>query len=107
MRAEWSGASLARRALFVLSAVYWLGILALLIVSLTQAEGGYEAGQVVGFYASPLLISIVIRAVYALGSRRRPRPPIWSWWVLVIGAALGVVLTIQRAAIDVADRAGV
>ena len=63
MRAEWSEASLGRRALFVLSAVYWLGIVALLLVSLTHAAGGYEAGQVIGFYAGPLLIAIVIRVL--------------------------------------------
>ena len=105
MRAEWSNASFARRALFVVSAAYWLGIVLLLVISLTQAQGGYEAGRVLGFYLGPLIIAIVIRVVYVLVSRRRPRPPIWSWWVLVIGAALGVVLTLQRAAVDVADRA--
>lgn len=107
MRAEWAGASLVRRTLFVLSAVYWIGILLLLVISLTQAQGGYEAGRILGFYLGPLIIAIVVRVVYALVSRRRPRPSIMSWWVLVIGAALGVVLTFQRAAVDVSDRAGV
>jgi chromate transport protein ChrA len=91
--------------LFVVSAVYWIGILLLLVISLTQAQGGYEAGRNLGFYLGPLIIAMVVRVVYVLVSRRRPRPPIWSWWVLVIGAALGVVLTFQRAAVDVANRA--
>jgi hypothetical protein len=93
-----------RRTLFVVSAAYWLGILPLLGISLTQAQSGYEAGRIAGFYLGPLIIAIVIRVVYVVVSRRRPRPPIWSWWVLVIGAALGVLLTFQRAAVDVADR---
>jgi chromate transport protein ChrA len=105
VRAEWSNASRARRALFALSAAYWLAILLLIVISLTQAQGGYEAGRILGLYLGPLIIAIVIRMVYVLVSRGRPRPPIWSWWVLVIGAALGVALTFQRAAVDVSERA--
>ena len=96
MREEWAAAGLGRRILFVLAALYWIGMAILLVLGVASARSPYATGAIVGFYVAPLLIAAVVRGVYVLLSRRRPRPPFWSWWLLVIGAALGLILTIQR-----------
>jgi uncharacterized membrane protein len=106
VRAEWAEASIGRRVIFALSAAYWLGMLFLLVLALPSSDSGAAAGRIVGFYLSPLILAIIVRLGYVLFSRRRPRPPIVSWWVLVIGAALGLLLGLQRAVGTIADRAG-
>ena len=106
MRAEWTEASIGRRVIFALAAAYWLGMLFLAVLALPSSDSGAEAGSIVGFYFSPLIIAFVVRIGYVVFSRRRPRPPVVSWWVLVIGAALGLLLGLQRAVATIADRAG-
>ena len=92
--------------IFALSAAYWVGMLVLLALALPSSDGGREAGRIVGFFFTPLLFAIVLRVGYVLLSRRRPRPRVLSWWVLVIGAAIGLLLGLQRAVATIADRAG-
>lgn len=105
MRAEWAEASVGRRILFALSGVYWGGMLVLLVLGVASGITGYEAGRLTGLYFAPLVLALVIRIGFVLLSRRRPRPRIISWWVLVIGALIGVVLALQRAVVLLADRA--
>lgn len=106
MRAEWREASIGRRTVFALSAAYWAGMVVLAMLGLASAETGYEAGRIVGFYFTPVLIAVVIRVGYALLRwRRRPRSRIWSWWIWVIGAVIGLFLVLQRAVVTLADRA--
>ena len=105
MREEWADAGIGRRILFALAALYWVAMLALLVIAAVNAGSSYEAGAALGFYFTPLLFAAVLRGAYVLFSRQRPRPRFWSWWLLVIGAALGLILTLQRAATAVAERA--
>lgn len=106
MRREWSEAGPSRRVVFVLAALYWLGQVAIFVANLPRADSGYEAGRLFGIVFGPLLFALVARGAYVVFSRRRPRPPLWSWWVLVIGALLSLILVFQRAAADVAEEAG-
>ena len=96
MREEWASAGTGRRVLFGLAAAYWIGFVVLFVVAVASARNSYDAGVLLGFYFTPLVFAAVIRGVYVLLSRRRPRPRFWSWWLLVIGAALGLILAVQR-----------
>ena len=105
MNVEWASAGWSRRLLFAVSALYWLLMLALFAANVLRADSGYQAGIVLGFYFTPLFLAAVIRAGYVLLSRRRPRPPFWSWWLFVTGAAIGVLVAVQRAVAIMAERA--
>ncbi len=105
MRDEWAQAGLGRRMLFGLAAVYWIGVLVLFGAAVVTAGSAYESGLALGFYFTPLLFAAIGRGLYKLLSSRRPRPRFWSWWLLVIGAAIGLLLTIQRVAAAMAERA--
>jgi amino acid transporter len=105
MREEWAAAGHGKRILFGASALYWLAMVGLFVASLTSVRSSYDAGLALGFYFSPLLLAAVIRGAYVLLSRSRPRPRFRSWWLLVIGMALGIVATFQRAAEILAERA--
>jgi len=96
MRTEWADAGAWSRSLFVIAAIYWLAMALLFILSLPVVRNGYELGLVFGFYFVPLAYALVIRVGYALLSRRHPRPRIRSWWVLVIGSLLGILITTAR-----------
>ena len=96
MRTEWAEAGTWSRSLFVIAAIYWTAMALLFFLSLPVVRNGYEVGLVFGFYFVPLGYALVIRVGYALFSRRRPRPRIRSWWVLVIGALLGLLITTAR-----------
>lgn len=105
MRHEWADAGVGRRVLFGMTAFYWIGIAALFVANVVSASGGYEAGRITGFFFTPLLFAALVRAAYVLLSRRRPRPRFWSWWLFVIGMAIGLVLAVQRAVVALAERA--
>ena len=105
MREEWTEAGLGRRILFVLAGLYWIGAAILFVEALMSAASSYDAGMALGFYSAPLLVAAVIRGAYVLLSGRRSRPRFWSWWLLVIGAALGLFMAFTRAASTIADRA--
>jgi drug/metabolite transporter (DMT)-like permease len=96
MRTEWAEAGTWSRSLFVIAAIYWAAMFVLFALSLPVARNGYEVGLVFGFYFVPLAYALLIRVGYALLSRRRPRPRIRSWWVLVVGALLGLLITAAR-----------
>ena len=96
MRTEWAETGAWSRSLFVIAAIYWTAMAVLFVLSLPVVRSGYELGLVFGFYFVPLAYALVIRVGYALLSRRRPRPRIRSWWVLVIGALLGLLITTAR-----------
>jgi amino acid permease len=105
MRQEWSEAGPGQRIVFGLAAAYWLLIVVLAIAAIVNAGSGERAGFVLGTVLSPLLLALIARAAYAFLSRRRPRPRVWSWWILVIGAAISLVSEFGRVASDIADRA--
>ena len=96
MGAEWQEAGWGRRTVFVIAAVYWMAILALAVASMPAARSAAEITLVLGFYLVPLLYALIIRLVYVAVSSRRPRPRVRSWWVLVIGALLGILVTVAR-----------
>jgi hypothetical protein len=105
VREEWASTGVGRRIVFGLSALYWLAMVGLFGASLPAVDADYEAGRALGFFFTPLLLAAVVRAGYVLLSRSRPRPRFWSWWLLVIGAAIGIVLAVQRAALILAEQA--
>lgn len=96
MGAEWQEAGWGRRTVFLIAAIYWMAMLALAIASLPAAGSAAEITLVLGFYLVPLVYAFIVRLVYVALSPRRPRPPVWSWWVLVIGALLGILVTVAR-----------
>ena len=96
MRAEWDDAGWGLRTVFVIAALYWMAMLALAVASLPAARSAAEVTLVLGFYLVPLLYAVILRLAYVALSRRRPRPRIRSWWVLVIGALLGILVTVAR-----------
>lgn len=99
MGAEWAGAGTGRRTVFVIAALYWMVMLALAVASLPAVGSAAEVTLVLGFYLVPLLYALIIRLVYVAISSRRPRPRVWSWWVLVIGALLGILVTVARVTV--------
>lgn len=102
MGLEWQEAGWGRRTVFVIAALYWMAMVALAVASLPAARSAAEITLVLGFYLVPLLYALVIRVAYVALSRRRPRPRILSWWVLVIGALLGILVTVARITVPVA-----
>lgn len=96
MGAEWAEADWGRRTVFVIAILYWLAMLALVLLSLPLARSAGEITLVLGFYLVPLVYALIIRLGYVALSRRRPRPRVRSWWVLVIGALLGILITVAR-----------
>ena len=105
MREEWAGAGLGRRVVFGLAGLYWVAMLVLFALAALAGGSGYRAGVALGFYFSPLLIAAIIRGGYVLVSRRRPRPRFRSWWLLVIGMVIGLLLAVQRAVVAMSERA--
>jgi hypothetical protein len=105
MREEWAAAGLGRRAVFGLAGVYWVAMLVLFVLAALSGGSGYRAGVALGFYFTPLVLAAIVRGAYVLISRRRPRPRFWSWWILVIGMVIGLILAVQRAMVVVAERA--
>lgn len=99
MRREWSEAGWWSRSLFAIGATYWAAMLALFVLSLPLARDVLEIGLVLGFYFVPLAYAVVVRGLYVALSRRRPRPRLRSWWLLVIGALLGILVTVARVTI--------
>lgn len=102
MRAEWDDAGWYLRSVFVIAALYWMAMLALAVASLPAARSAAEITLVLGFYLVPLLYALIIRVAYVALSPRRPRPRIGSWWVLVIGALLGILVTVARITVPMA-----
>lgn len=98
MRAEWEAAGWGARTVFVIAALYWLAMALLFLLSLRFVESLGEIGVVIGFYFVPLVYAAVIRLVYSVLSRREPPPRIWSSWLFVIGALLGMLITVARVA---------
>jgi 4-hydroxybenzoate polyprenyltransferase len=96
MGIEWQEAGWGQRTVFVIAAIYWMAMLALAVASLPAARSAAEITLVLGFYLVPLLYALVIRVAYVAVSRRRPRPRVRSWWVLVVGALLGILVTVAR-----------
>jgi 4-hydroxybenzoate polyprenyltransferase len=96
MGAEWQDAGWGQRTVFVIAATYWMAMLALAVASLPAARSAAEITLVLGFYLVPLLYALVLRVAYVAVSRRRPRPRVRSWWVLVVGALLGILVTVAR-----------
>ena len=96
MRAEWQDAGWGVRTVFFIAAAYWTAMLLLTVLSLPLARSVYEVILIVGFYLVPLLYAFVGRLAWVAFTRRRPRPRPWSWWVLVIGALLGILITVAR-----------
>ena len=102
MGAEWQDAGWGQRTVFVIAALYWMAMVALAAASLPAARSAAEVTLVIGFYLVPLLYAFLIRLVYVALSRQRPRPRIRSWWVLVTGALLGILVTVARITAPVA-----
>ena len=102
MGAEWQDAGWGQRTVFVIAATYWMAMLALAVASLPAARSAAEITLVLGFYLVPLLYALVLRVAYVAVSRRRPRPRVRSWWVLVVGALLGILVTVARITAPVA-----
>jgi len=98
MRAEWEAAGWGVRTVFAIAALYWLAMALLFLLSLRFVGSLGEIGVVGGFYFVPLFYAAIIRLVYSVLSRRDPPPRIWSWWLLVIGALLGMLITVARVA---------
>lgn len=96
---EWAEAGWGRRTVFVIAATYWMAMLALAIASLPAARSAAEITLVLGFYLVPLLYALIVRLAYVALSPRRPRPRLRSWWVLVIGALLGILVTVARTTV--------
>jgi 4-hydroxybenzoate polyprenyltransferase len=96
MGIEWQEAGWGQRTVFVIAAIYWMAMLALAVASLPAARSAAEITLVLGFYLVALLYALVIRVAYVAVSRRRPRPRVRSWWVLVVGALLGILVTVAR-----------
>jgi 4-hydroxybenzoate polyprenyltransferase len=105
MREEWAAAGLGRRMLFGLAGLYWVAMLVLFVLAVLTSGVGYRAGVALGFYFTPLLLAAIFRGAYVLLSRRRPRPRFGSWWILVIGMIIGLILAVQRAVVVFAARA--
>lgn len=99
MGAEWAGAGWGRRSVFVIAALYWAAMLVLVVLSLALARSAGEITLVLGFYLVPLVYALTIRLGYVALSSRRPRPRVRSWWVLVIGALLGILITVARTTV--------
>lgn len=99
---EWQEAGWGRRTLFVIAALYWLAMLGLAVISLPLARSVEEITLVLGFYLVPLLYALIVRLAFVALSSRRPRPRILSWWVLVIGALLGILVTVARITVPMA-----
>lgn len=99
---EWAEAGWGRRTVFVIAAIYWMAMLALAVASLPAARSGAEITLVLGFYLVPLLYALIIRLAYVALTSRRPRPRLRSWWVLVIGALIGILVTVARITVPMA-----
>ena len=102
MGIEWQEAGWGQRTVFVIATLYWMVMLALAVASLPAARSAAEITLVLGFYLVPLLYALVLRVAYVAVSRRRPRPRVRSWWVLVVGALLGILVTVARITAPVA-----
>jgi hypothetical protein len=102
MGAEWAEAGWGRRTVFVIATLYWVTMLGLAVISLPLARSAEEITLVLGFYLVPLLYALIIRVAFVAFSSRRPRPRVRSWWVLVIGALLGILVTVARITVPVA-----
>lgn len=102
MGPEWQEAGWGRRTVFVIAALYWVAMLGLAVISLPVARSAEEITVVLGFYLVPLLYALLVRAAFVALSARRPRPRVRSWWVLVIGALLGILVTVARITVPVA-----
>lgn len=101
MNAEWQDAGWGQRTVFVIAALYWMVMLALAIASLPAVGSAAEVTLVLGFYLVPLLYAFLLRAAYVALFPRRPRPRLRSWWVLVVGALLGILVTVARVSVPV------
>lgn len=102
MGAEWQEAGWGRRTVFVIATFYWVAMLGLAVASLPLARSAEEVTLVLGFYLVPLLYALIIRLAFVALSARRPRPRVRSWWVLVIGALLGILVTVARITVPMA-----
>lgn len=96
MGAEWQDAGWGQRTVFVIAATYWMAMLALAVASVPAARSAAEITLVLGFYLVPLLYALIGRLAFVALSSRRPRPRVGSWWILVIGALLGILVTVAR-----------
>jgi len=99
MGAEWAEAGWGRRTVFVIAAIYWMTMVALAVATLPAARSAAEITLVIGFYLVPLLYALIVRLAFLAISSRRPRPRVRSWWVLVIGALLGILITAARVTV--------
>jgi hypothetical protein len=97
MRSEWAAAGWGSRSGFALASLYWLAMLVLFLFSLRFANGAGELLEITGFYFVPLLYAGLIRGGLVLVT---PRRRFWSWWLLVIGALIGILVTIARIALS-------
>ena len=99
LRREWADAGLAARSVFVIAAIYWLLAVLITILTLPRVRNAYELVLVIGFYFVPLLYAVVLRAVYVFVRRGPRRPPLVSWWVLVLGALLAILVSVARTTV--------
>jgi hypothetical protein len=98
MLREWDGAGWGSRTVFVIAALYWATMVVLFLFSLRFAGSVGEIVEIAGFYFVPLLYAIVLRAASVAFLPRSRR--FWSWWLLVIGAVTGILVTVSRIALS-------
>jgi hypothetical protein len=98
MLAEWEEAGWGSRTAFVIAALYWAAMVALFLFSLRFAGTVGEIVEIAGFYFVPLVYAMVLRAA-SVAFLRRSRG-FWSWWLLVIGAVVGILVTVSRVALS-------
>lgn len=97
MGREWREATWTRRIVFALSALlfaFWLG--GIVIVGIAGRASAEAIGYAVGQLVAALAIAAIGRGVY-VSLLRRDRPFL-SWWILVAGALLVIVLRAVSAA---------
>lgn len=92
-----------RWLLYVAPALVWL-LLSIPNAELPGESGAESAGRVVGAAVVPLLVALLLRALYVKVLARRRQRPVWSPWIFVIAAALALLVACGRVASREAER---